>query len=213
MPKRKDWFYACIKAVLYTVYRVLFRFRSYDVQNVPHHETRGIIFAPNHASYLDPPVIGISTKDPITYLAKEYLFKPPVFGSALRWLGVLPIKSEKDDFKSMRNLIRLLQGGARTVVFAEGTRSPDGELQKVEPGIGFLALKSNAVIVPTYIKGSFEAYPRGVKWPRWFKPVRVYYGKPFVPSEYESIAKSENPYAETAQKILREIKILKEKHQ
>ncbi len=213
LPQRKDGFYASIRFVLYIAYRVLFRFRSFEVQNVPHDRTRGVIFAPNHSSFLDPPVIGISTQEPITYLAKEYLFKPPLFGTALRWLGVLPIKSEKDDFKSMRQLIRLLQSGERTVVFAEGTRSKDGELQTVEPGIGFLAIKSHAVVVPVYIKGSFDAFPRHVKWPRCGKPINIYYGQSFVPEAEDSIMKSAEPYGAVANRILEEIRRMKEKYQ
>ena len=72
----KPWplYYKLIQVVLYTFYRICFDFKFYGIENVPE-DARGIIFAPNHASYLDPPVVGISLKKPINYLAKEYLFK------------------------------------------------------------------------------------------------------------------------------------------
>lgn len=200
-------FYKLMQVVLFAFYRTFFDFKYYGANNVPE-DSRGVIFTPNHASFLDPPIFGISLKMQIHYLAKEYLFK--VFGlkHPLYWLGVLPIKSESDDIRSMRMVIRALKEGKRLVIFPEGTRSVDGQFRDVEAGAGFIAVKSGAYVMPAYIQGSFEALPKGAKWFRC-KPVRIYYGKPFIPSEDKELLAFENPYLAVSQKIMAEIKKIK----
>lgn len=205
----KPWplYYKLIQVVLYTYYRICFDFKFYGIENVPE-DARGIIFAPNHASYLDPPIVGISLKKPINYLAKEYLFKVFALGRTLYWLGALPIKSESDDFRSMRQLLRALKEGKHLVIFPEGTRSEDGRFREVEGGAGFLAVKSKAYVVPVYIQGSFDAFPKGVKWFRC-KPVRAYFGKPFIPCEDAGLMAEPDRYLAVGRKIMLEIQKVK----
>jgi 1-acyl-sn-glycerol-3-phosphate acyltransferase len=164
--------------------------------------------APNHASYLDPPILGISVRRRVTYLAKEYLFQHGFVGWVLRKVGAYPIKSETGtDFRSIRDLIRILKRGACVVVFPEGTRSPDGNLQAPESGIGFLAVKSGAWVVPAYIRGSFDAMPRGTKGVR-LKPVSVHYGEPFVATE-ERFGSGDEAYMAVSRHIMAEIEKIK----
>ncbi len=127
----------------------------------------------------------------------------------LRWLGVLPIKSEADDFRSMRQLLRLLKEGRCIVVFPEGTRSLDGNFQKAEAGVGFLAAKSQSCVVPVYIDGTFQAFPKGGK----IRPhlVRIYFGKAFRPAQDKELMAHENPYLAISEKIMADIRELKEK--
>ena len=206
--KPSAFFYRLTQIVLYRFYRICFDFRFYGAENVPE-DGRGVILAPNHASYLDPPMIGISLKKPIHYLAKDYLFKVFALRRMIFWLGSLPIKSEGDDFRSMRLILRALKDGKRLVIFPEGTRTLDGNFKDVEAGAGFLAVKSHSHVVPVYIEGSFAAFPKGVKWFRC-KPIRVYYGKPFIPSEDAELMAKEDPYLAVSQKIMAEIKSIKE---
>lgn len=206
--KPSPFFYKLTVTVLYIFYRICFDFKFYGTKNVPT-DSRGVILAPNHASYLDPPIIGVSLGKPIHYFAKEYLFKVFIFGRMLYWLGSLPIKSESDDFRTMRQLIRALKEGKRLVIFPEGTRTSDGNFQEVEGGAGFMAVKSKAHVVPVYIQGSFAAFPRDAQWIR-LKPVRVYYGKSFIPSEDAALMAKEDPYLAVSQKIMAEIKKIKD---
>ena len=190
---------------------MFFRFESYGSENVPDEkEGRGVILAPNHASFLDPPLVGISTRRRVTFLAKDYLFKAFFVGFVLRKIEAFPIKTDTGDLKSIRELVRLLKKSKCVVVFPEGTRSPDDSLREPESGIGFLAMKSEAYIVPVYIQGTFKAFPRGVKFFKCHK-VRAYFGKPFIPALDEEIVKQTDPYKTTSLKIMAEIKALKEK--
>ncbi len=206
-------FYWVVRDALYIAYKVLFRFRHHGSENVPgRKDPRGVIVAPNHVSYLDPPVIGISLQRRITFLAKDYLFKHGFVGFILRGIGAYPIKSDSGgDFRSIRDLIRILRQGACIVVFPEGTRSPDGSFREPESGIGFLAMKSDAWIVPAYIKGSYEAMARGNSGVK-MKPVEVFYGERFLATE-EKFGTGAEGYMAVSRHIMAEIKKLKSLHE
>lgn len=202
-------FYRLAQVVHLIPYRLFFGFRSFGAENVPD-DGRGVILAPNHASFLDPPAVAIAVWKPSTFLAKDYLFQKPLLGRMMRWLGILPIKTASEDIRSIRQLLRILKGGGRVVVFPEGTRSLDGRLQDVkEQGIGFLALKSKAYVVPVYVQGTYEVLPRGAKGFRRH-PVRVHIGKAFLPGEDKELLAKENPYLAASQRIMDEIKKIKE---
>ena len=208
--KPVPFFYGLIKIVLLIVYRLLFCLEWRGAVNVPDRsEKRGVILAQNHASYLDPPILGVSLKRRVTYLAKEYLFHTFFVGWVLRSIGAFPIKTRSDDFRSIRGLLKILKDRQCVVVFPEGTRSADGLLQEAEGGVGFLALKSRAAVVPVYIQGTYAVFPRGARWPRR-GPVRVYYGKPFVPAEDMDLISAPDPYLAVSWKIMGEIKKMKD---
>lgn len=201
-------FYRATQTVLFIIFKGFFRLKVYNAGNVPK-DSRGVILAPNHVSYFDPPVLGISLARHITYLAKDYLFRVWWLGPILRWLGVLPIKTQSDDFRSVRQLLRVLKEGRCIVVFPEGTRSPDGNFQKAEVGVGFLAAKSEAYVVPVYIDGTFQAFPKGGKVK--FCPVSVHFGNKFIPAHDKALMASPDPYLAISEKIMADIKELKEK--
>ncbi len=206
----RPWVYWIVKNVLFICYKLFFRLRCFGAENVPSDQNpRGVILAPNHASFLDPPIPGIWLGRHVTYLAKDYLFRVPVLGWGLRSVGTFPIRTEVDDFRTIRDLVRMLKAGACVVVFPEGTRSLDGEFRDPESGVGFLAMKSKAAVVPVYIDGTFQAFPKGVKMFRCH-PVRAFYGVPFVPAEDEAILKAQDPYAAVSARIMTEIRKLKE---
>lgn len=206
-------FYRFIRVVLFAIYRAWFRFEYFGAEKTPDgRDGRGLILAPNHASYLDPPLLGISLRRRVTYLAKEYLFKHWFVGRVLRGIGAYPIKSETgNDFRSVRDLVRILKQGACVTVFPEGTRSENGQLKEPESGIGFLAMKSQAWVMPVYIEGTYQAFPKGAKKIKAF-PVRVWFGDPFLPAEEAgAFGSGEAAYAAVSQKIMADIKILKDK--
>jgi 1-acyl-sn-glycerol-3-phosphate acyltransferase len=201
-------FYKLTQVVLLALYRLLFDLKIYGAENVPE-GSRGIILAPNHASYIDPPILGISLKRPITYLAKEYLFKKPFLGGIISRLGSIPIKSEADDFRTIRQVLKALKEGKQVLLFPEGTRTLDGNFREPEGGVGFFALKSGAAVVPVYISGTFDVLHKGMKWFRC-KPVRIYFGKPFIPAMEKELTEHADPYLAVGRRIMSEIKKIKE---
>lgn len=209
-PRYSHSLYKFLQVFLYALYRSFFRFEFHGSDQVPDEsDKRGVILAPNHASFLDPPILGISLKRHITYLAKEYLFKAFLVGWTLRNIGALPVKSESGaDFRSLRQLLRILKEGSCAVVFPEGTRTQDGEFRTPESGVGFLAAKSKAWVVPVYIDGTFAAFPRGAKIFKCHR-VKVFYGKPFVPAEDSALMAREDVYQAISERIMTELKDLK----
>ncbi len=206
-------FYWLVRNALFIFYKVLFRFRYFGSANVPgKKDPRGVILAPNHASYLDPPAIGVSLGRRVTFLAKDYLFKHGFVGWILRGIGAYPIKSDSgNDFRSIRDLVRILKRGACVAIFPEGTRSADGSLREPEGGIGFLAMKSGAWVVPAYIQGSYEAMPRGTSGVR-MKPVKIFYGEAFLATE-ERFGIESGAYMAVSRHIMDEIRKLKSLHE
>src|SRR4051812_39425857 len=157
------------------IYATYFRFRVYNPENVP---LKGpVILACNHASFIDPPLVGSGLHRPINYLARESLFRFPVVGTILRSWNAVPVDRDGGGAAGLRAILdRLLAGGA-IVLFPEGTRSPDGRLQPARSGIGLTVIKSNAPVVPVRVFGTFEAYNRNMKFPRPH-PIAVKYGRP-----------------------------------
>jgi 1-acyl-sn-glycerol-3-phosphate acyltransferase len=135
------------------------------------------LLAMNHQSILDPPYAGISCKREIHYFARKTLFDIPVFGAILRRINVIGVDREGSDVAALKSVIRVLRGGGCTIVFPEGTRTRDGNLQPAKPGAGFIIAKTLAPVVPMRIFGAFEAYPRGAIIPR-FTPVTIVVGEP-----------------------------------
>ena len=137
----------------------------------------GVILASNHASFLDPPLVGSGLQRDINYLARESLFRFPGIGALLRSWNAVPVDRDGGGAKGLKAILdRLLHDGA-IILFPEGTRTKDGQLQPARSGIGLTVIKSAAPVVPVRVFGTFEAYGRHVKFPR---PHRVIlkYGRP-----------------------------------
>jgi 1-acyl-sn-glycerol-3-phosphate acyltransferase len=143
-----------------------------------------MIVASNHASLADPPLIGAVFPVRLRYLAKDSLFRVPVLGFLIRALGAIPVARE-DSQKAgvvMKLLLERLGAGDSVLLFPEGSRSPDGRVKPLESGVAFLSVKVGAPVIPVYIGGSFEAWPRGRAFPR---PLRltVRIAAPIFPDE------------------------------
>jgi 1-acyl-sn-glycerol-3-phosphate acyltransferase len=162
----------------YTISKVVaklgFRLRIYGRENLI--EDGPAILASNHASYLDPPLVGVSCRKDVYFLARKSLFERPVVGPILAQLNTIPVDRDRGDVGAIRALIKLLKSGNRVLVFPEGTRSKDGNLQPARAGVGLLIAKSLAPVVPVRVFGSFAALPRtgGIR----FVPITVVIGKP-----------------------------------
>jgi len=157
------------------LYKLYFRWRVYNAERVP--LKGGLILASNHASFLDPPLVGSGVWRGINYLARENLFRFPVMGWVLRHWQVVPVDRDGGGAAGLRAILdRLLAGGA-IILFPEGTRTRDGKLQPARSGIGLTVIKSTAPVVPVRVFGTYEAYGRHLRLPRPYR-VAVKYGEP-----------------------------------
>jgi 1-acyl-sn-glycerol-3-phosphate acyltransferase len=173
-------------------FRALFKFyfgwRVCNPERVPLEGP--VILASNHASFLDPPLVGAGIRRGINYLARESLFRFPILGWILHQWQVVPVDREGGGAKGLKAILdRLLAGGA-IILFPEGTRTRDGQLQPARSGIGLTVIKSQAPVVPVRVFGTFEAYHRRMRVPRPWHKVVVKYGQPMLFQQLRAEAKT-----------------------
>jgi 1-acyl-sn-glycerol-3-phosphate acyltransferase len=152
-----------------------FRWRVFNPERVP--RTGPVILASNHASILDPPLVGSGLTRGCNYLARETLFRFPGIGALLRSWQAVPVDREGGGAAGLRAILSRLLAGGVIILFPEGTRTKDGHLQKARSGIGLTVIKSTAPVVPVRVFGTFEAYGRDAEFPKP-KRVAVKYGEP-----------------------------------
>ena len=97
------------------------------------------------------------------WIAKAELFRLPFLGWAMSRIGYIPIErdSPKKAYRSMLRAAEKVQQGVSVIIFPEGTRSPDGNLQPFKKGVFLIALKSQAPILPIAICGTGKIMPKG----------------------------------------------------
>ena len=134
----------------------------------------------NHLSHLDVLVLGILLDRPLNYVARSSLFFFPL-GPFIRSCGAFPIQRDGIGAQGLKETLRRLKAGGVVALFPEGTRTPDGELGPLKPGIALLATKAKVPILPMAIAGTFEAWPRSSPVPV-ARPIHVHYGRP-IPAE------------------------------
>jgi len=186
------------------MYATYFRWRVFNPERVP--TTGAVILASNHASFLDPPLVGSGLHRECTFLARDTLFR----FAFTRWLltkwQAVPIDREGSSASGMKKILGALEKGRAVILFPEGTRTRDGELQRVRSGVGLIAAKTDAPVVPVRVWGTFEAYGRHVKFPKP-KQVTVKYGEPLYFHELRAETKncSKERLREIYQQIANEI--------
>lgn len=170
-----------LRKIVYAVARAVFGFYFFTlkglkcegVENIP--ETGAVIVAPNHKSNFDPPVIGVCSPRVVHYMAKEELFKNPIFGAAIRYFGTFPVKRGAIDRAAIRQAVKELKNGEPLGIFPEGTRVHGDKIGRFHDGMASLALMTGTPILPVAVIGT-------EKLPKKEGPLAVVFGKP-IPVE------------------------------
>jgi 1-acyl-sn-glycerol-3-phosphate acyltransferase len=160
--------------------RMWLRVSCSGMENIDH--TKGGLLLVNHQSFLDPLLAAVSLTRPVSYLARDSLFKLPVLGWLLRRTYVIPISREAARGGSIRAAVERLEQGFLIGIFPEGTRSSGAEVRAFRPGFLAMVRRTSQPVYPVGIFGSGRAMPRGA----WFiRPgqIRIVYGTPFTPEE------------------------------
>ncbi len=150
-----------------------------------------VIFAPNHYSHVDTPLMITSVPEPwrsklMVAAAADYFFDKKLKGTmAALALNAFPIEREVTTRKSSDQLRKLVDQGWSLVIFPEGGRSPDGWGQEFKGGAAYLAGRTEVPVVPVFIDGTGSIYGKGMKRP---KPgaTKVVFGAPLWPQEGEN---------------------------
>ena len=170
----KMFLYTILRYIVMGLYHLFYDLKFDGVENVP--KDGGNVFASNHRSYQDPVLIAMHTRVPISYMAKEELFKHNIFFTALiRFFGAFPVTRGKGDTAVIDTSIEKLEKGRNLVIFPEGTRSKDGKVGAGKTGVALVAAVAQTNIVPVGIifKGKLKFRSK----------VIVRYGKPITPQE------------------------------
>ncbi len=192
----KYWFYYLVKMTTWTFLRLKYGLEVYGIHNIP--KEGSFVVASNHASHLDPVVVGVSCPQPVTFMARDTLFKNPIMSAFLKGVRTMPLKRDAGDIAAMRYAIELLKEGDVVGLFPEGTRSLDGSLGSAKRGIDLLAKKAKVAVVPVYLEGTFQALPKGGKKLQPSK-IRVAFGPQIPYTSVSSGPKTSNPTEQKAQ--------------
>jgi len=139
------------------------------------------VLAANHRSFMDPPLVSVAARRPISYFARANLWKIPVVRQFLQVLEGIPVDRNAPALRNMRQVVDHLKRGKRILVFPEGTRTRSGRVGRMREGPALFARRAGVPVVPVYLFRSETAWPRG--WPVFSIAghVRVRVGAPIVP--------------------------------
>lgn len=197
---RMEPLYGFCHYVIRQVYGMFFRGEVRGVENLP---TDGaFLIASNHASHLDPPFVGAQVPIQMAFFARKTLWKPGLASWWLDGVGTIPVDRDGgSDVTAIKRVLGALKKGRAVILFPEGTRSPDGNLQTPKPGVGLLACRTQVPVVPARVFGSFTAFGRDGKL-RLGTPVDVVFGKPLQPAQYDNPNDGKERYQRASERIM-----------
>jgi len=166
-----------------------------------------VILAMNHQSYLDPPLAGICCDREIYFLARKSLMKWPILGPLFPAMNVVPVDQDRADMSALKAIIKLVRAGQGTIIFPEGSRTPDGNLLPAQPGLGLVIAKTKAPVVPMRIFGAREAFPRGGGRVR-FRPITIVVGEPIQFSDEDLANPGRDLYQSLSDRVMARITAL-----
>ncbi len=148
----------------YIIFPLLGGREVYGVENVP--SDGGAVIAPNHVSYMDPPLVAACLPRRTYFMAKRELFEPLLFGELIYSLYAFPVERGSGDRAALRRAIDLVRAGELVIIFPEGTRSRDGTIGEGQLGPAIVAGRAGRPIVPCAILGTDRMLPPGAKFIR-----------------------------------------------
>ncbi len=175
--------YYLAKFLVRLYFSIMYKLRYEGKENIPKDTT--VIYACNHRSNADPPLLGAGGRGKFAFMAKEELFRNKLFAWLIRSLGAFPVARGKGDTGVIDTAVERLGSNRSLMIFPEGTRSKDGKVGKGHTGAALIAARANKPIIPVGI-----VYGEKLKFRT---PVTVKYGLPIDPAEYCEISDTPNP--------------------
>jgi 1-acyl-sn-glycerol-3-phosphate acyltransferase len=204
MPRPRA-IYVAAQLFLRAFAHLFFGLRVSGLEHVPPQGC--FLVAANHKSYLDPPFLGAALPRELHYFAKRQLFDLPLFGALIRVYGAVPVNREGFDRRSVSAALEILERGDGLLVFPEGTRIRRRGLAEPKEGIGMLALRSGAPVVPAFIASTWE--PRR----RWYRrvPIVIRFGPALRFDRVRAGPAARERYGEIAREVMERIRELGER--
>ena len=171
-------FYKVIRFLVAGIFRAVYRIHVTGADNIP--SSGACIIAPNHTSAVDPIILGVIERRQIRFIGKAELFRFPPLGWLLKALGAFPVNRAEGDIAAVKKTVSILSDGELLCVFPQGTRCPGKPLREtvehLKPGIGMMAMRSGAPVVPVYIRTKANCLCA-------FRRTDVIFGKPIGSDE------------------------------
>ncbi|MBE9155335.1 1-acyl-sn-glycerol-3-phosphate acyltransferase [Nodosilinea sp. LEGE 06152] len=177
-PVNLLWYHLFKWSVVSPMLGLYFRGRVYGADQVP--KAGPLIVVANHASDFDPPLLSAAVRRPVSYMAKEELFKVPVLNQAIRLYGAYPVKRGSADRSAIREALKQLEQGWAVGIFLQGTRTPDGRIPEPKIGAALIAAKAQAPLLPVSLWGTQHIFKKGSAIPRPV-PLTIRIGTPIAP--------------------------------
>ncbi len=193
--------YGFFHYVAHVVYSMWFRGDAFGREHLP--ASGAYLIAANHASHLDPPIVGSHLPQQVCFFARKTLWKPGLASWWLDAVGTIPVDRDGgSDVTAIKRVLGALKKEKVVILFPEGTRSQDGRLQPPKPGVGMLACRARVPVVPVRIFGSFEAFDRRGRL-NLGSPISLVFGAPLAPSDYDHATDAkEVRYQRAAERIM-----------
>ena len=184
------FWYRCGRIVALFSSTLVCRIRAFN----RHHEptSGGVLYISNHQTFLDPLLTSCMLQRPGNYMARHSLFRSRAFSWLIRSFNAFPVHRGSADVAALKEAMRRLKAGAQLVLFPEGTRTRDGRIGPLLPGVSLLAQRAAAWVVPVVIDGAFEVWPRTQPLPGLGNTV-VQYGQPMSQAEARAIKSRDLP--------------------
>lgn len=171
------------RGICLAVFRSLYRLRVEGREQLP--ASGPLILASNHCSYFDAFILAAALPGRVVqqsyYMGFEGFFRHPALAWWARQVRVIPVDVDSYLVRAMQTSARILRDGKVLCLFPEGERSVTGRLRPFRKGTGILLKELGVPVLPVYISGSYEAWPRGQRLPG-IHPIRVRFG-PIVTAE------------------------------
>jgi 1-acyl-sn-glycerol-3-phosphate acyltransferase len=183
-----------------------FRIAASGAEHIP--RRGGFIVAANHASLLDPPIVGAQIPRQVAAFARKTLWRGGISSWWLDIVGVIPVDRDGgSDVGAIRRVLQALKQDKGIILFPEGTRTPTGELQRAKAGVGLMACRTGVPVVPARVFGSFEALGRNRPL-RLGTPVSVVIGRPLLAADYDDQSEGKERYQRASERIMSAIAAL-----
>lgn len=180
--------YSLAKVFFNALFYTLHKHKVYGVEHI---QPGPAIIAANHASYYDPPLIGVSCQEEVHYLAEGSLFQRALFRAVIRSLNAHPVVGGAYNLSSLKVVADLLKAGDKVVIFPEGSRSWNGTLAPLKSGIGMLVMRNQCSVIPTYIHGTYDVWNRMRFFPLPRGKTACVFGSPISWTQFQDMPRKD----------------------
>jgi len=169
--QQPNLWYRLLRPVCQVTFTAIWQVRVFNRHYEP--ADGGVVYISNHQSFLDPMLVSMALRRPMNYMARDSLFRFPLFRQLITSLNAFPVRRGTADLAALKEAMRRIKGvarrdaprlgaraGGQVAVFAEATRTRDGRIGPMLPGVAVLSQRAADWTVPVVIDGAFEAWPR-----------------------------------------------------